>query len=76
MLYLRNEACFAHLVQLLEGANSGAIINLAMKIIETESKDLRGVCRVGSCRETPFDYLQMMSWLLSIEKVMSADQAG
>lgn len=60
VLYLRNGACFAHLVQLLEGANIGAIINVPMKMIETESKDLRGVCSVGSRRETPLFKIAML----------------
>ena len=43
VLYLRDEARFANLLKLPEGANIGAAINAAMKAIEDENDDLRGV---------------------------------
>ena len=43
VLYLRDEARFAHLLKLPEGANIGATITEAMKAIEEENEDLRGV---------------------------------
>jgi type I restriction enzyme M protein len=43
VLYLRTEARFANLLKLPEGANIGAAINAAMKAIEDENEDLRGV---------------------------------
>ena len=43
VLYLRDEARFANLLKLPEGANIGAAINAAMKAIEEENEDLRGV---------------------------------
>lgn len=51
VLYLRNRACFAHLAQLLDDANIGMIINVAMKMIETDRKNLPRVCSLRSrCR--------------------------
>jgi type I restriction enzyme M protein len=43
VLYLRDEARFAQLLKLPEGTNIGAAINAAMKAIEDENDDLRGV---------------------------------
>jgi type I restriction enzyme M protein len=43
VLFLRAEARFANLLMLPEGANIGAAINAAMKAIEEENDDLRGV---------------------------------
>jgi type I restriction enzyme M protein len=43
VLYLRVEARFANLLKLPEGANIGVAINAAMKAIEEENEDLRGV---------------------------------
>ena len=43
VLFLHTEARFANLLKLPEGANIGAAINAAMKAIEEENDDLRGV---------------------------------
>ncbi len=43
VLYLPEEARFSHLLQLAEGKDIGSAINEAMKAIERENEDLRGV---------------------------------
>jgi len=43
VLYLRDEARFSNLLNLPERADIGAAINAAMKAIEDENEDLRGV---------------------------------
>jgi len=43
VLFLPEEARFAHLLNLPEGADVGKAINAAMKAIETENEDLRDV---------------------------------
>ena len=43
VLFLRDEARFSNLLKLPEGADIGAAINAAMKAIEDENEDLRGV---------------------------------
>ncbi|KPL23573.1 MAG: hypothetical protein AMJ75_05790 [Phycisphaerae bacterium SM1_79] len=43
ILYLPEQARFSYLLNLPEGANTGHAINEAMKAIETENEELRGV---------------------------------
>lgn len=43
VMYLSNEARFSHLLNLPEGADIGKAINEAMKSIERENEDLKGV---------------------------------
>lgn len=66
VLYLRDEARFAHLLRLPEGANIGAAINAAMKGIEEENEDLRGVLPQNY---TAFDN----SLLVSLLKTLNFD---
>jgi type I restriction enzyme M protein len=42
-MYLPTEARFGYLLNLTEGANLGQAVNDAMKAIEDENEDLRGV---------------------------------
>lgn len=69
VLYLRGEAHFAHLLKLPEGANIGAAINAAMKAIEDENDDLRGVLPQNY---TAFDN----SLLVSLLKTLNFDLAN
>ena len=69
VLYLRVEARFAHLLKLPEGANIGAAINAAMKAIENENEDLRGVLPQNY---TAFDN----SLLVSLLKTLNFDLAN
>jgi len=66
VLYLRDEARFASLLKLPEGANIGAAINAAMKAIEDENDDLRGVLPQNY---TSFDN----SLLVSLLKTLNFD---
>ncbi len=66
VLYLRVEARFANLLKLPEGANIGAAINAAMKAIEEENDDLRGVLPQNY---TAFDN----SLLVSLLKTLNFD---
>ncbi len=66
VLYLRDEARFASLLKLPEGANIGAAINAAMKAIEEENEDLRGVLPQNY---TAFDN----SLLVSLLKTLNFD---
>jgi type I restriction enzyme M protein len=66
VLYLRVEARFANLLKLPEGANIGAAINAAMKAIEDENEDLRGVLPQNY---TAFDN----SLLVSLLKTLNFD---
>ncbi len=66
VLYLRAEARFANLLKLPEGANIGAAINAAMKAIEDENEDLRGVLPQNY---TAFDN----SLLVSLLKTLNFD---
>jgi type I restriction enzyme M protein len=45
MLYLPEQARFSYLLQLLEGAGLGRAINDAMKAVEAENEELKGVLR-------------------------------
>ncbi len=66
VLFLRTEARFANLLKLPEGANIGAAINAAMKAIEEENEDLRGVLPQNY---TAFDN----SLLVSLLKTLNFD---
>jgi type I restriction enzyme M protein len=64
VLYLPPEARFGHLLRLPEGANLGKAINDAMKAIEAENEDLKGVLpRTYTAFEnrTLVDLLKLMS---------------
>jgi type I restriction enzyme M protein len=64
VVYLPPEARFGHLLKLPEGANLGKAINDAMKAIETENEDLKGVLpRTYTTFEnrTLVDLLKLMS---------------
>ena len=69
VLFLRTEARFANLLKLPEGANIGAAINAAMKAIEEENDDLRGVLPQNY---TAFDN----SLLVSLLKTLNFDLAN
>ena len=66
VLFLRTEARFVNLLKLPEGANIGAAINAAMKAIEEENEDLRGVLPQNY---TAFDN----SLLVSLLKTLNFD---
>ncbi|CAG0936698.1 putative type I restriction enzymeP M protein [Thermoflexales bacterium] len=68
-MFLRTEARFANLLKLPEGANIGAAINAAMKAIEEENEDLRGVLPQNY---TAFDN----SLLVSLLKTLNFDLAN
>src|SRR5512137_1061459 len=69
VLFLRAESRFANLLKLPEGANIGAAINAAMKAIEEENDDLRGVLPQNY---TAFDN----SLLVSLLKTLNFDLAN
>ena len=56
VLFLRDEARFSYLQSLTEGDNIGKAVNDAMKAIEEENTDLKGVL--------PRTYTQIENWIL------------
>jgi len=56
VLFLRPESRFSHLQSLTEGDNIGKALNDAMKAIEEENTDLKGVL--------PHTYTQIENWIL------------
>ena len=76
VVYLPAEARFGHLLALPEGANLGKAINDAMKAIETENEDLKGILpRTYTAFEnrTLVDLLKLMS---SIPPDLEGDAFG
>ncbi|OOZ38918.1 class I SAM-dependent DNA methyltransferase [Solemya elarraichensis gill symbiont] len=56
VIFLPELARFSHLQSLTEGDNTGKAINVAMKAVEEENKDLRGAL--------PHNYTEIENWVL------------
>ena len=61
VVYLPDEARFSHLLSLLEGANVGQAVNVAMRAIKKENPDLadaRHIYRQLDCAHRDFTHAQ------------------
>jgi type I restriction enzyme M protein len=76
VLYIPDEARFAHLVALPEGENVGRAINDAMKAIETENPDLRDVLPKTYNRMDNATLVSLLRIFYAIEMDLEGDVFG
>lgn len=76
VLYLPPEARFSRLIQLPEGENIGQALNAAMKAIETENDDLKGVLPKNYTRLEDQTLLELLKLMNSIPVDLEGDAFG
>jgi len=69
VLYLPESACFSNLIRLPEGTDIGNAINEAMKAIESENEELKGVLPVGAYTKLDNSTLRTLLKTFNIDQI-------
>jgi type I restriction enzyme M protein len=76
VVYVPEEARFSHLLRLSEGEDVGRAINDAMRLIEEENEDLKGVLPRTYARLETKTLVELLKLMASIPTAIEGDAIG